>query len=109
MQRVEPPFPATGPDRHCPDCGRLLIQVNGDGTFNLAENAGARGQMDESDEGILLVEGVCFQCHPDLADTEDSAIGQIPLEVRQAIGRALGILPTSDDEKPDDRIKLPWQ
>lgn len=29
-----------GPDRYCPDCRRLLVHVNSDGTFNLSAKAG---------------------------------------------------------------------
>lgn len=70
------PFPLrfSGPDRYCPICGRRLVQVNEDGTFVLAGNAGLRAEGElVIENGVpqteqvetLVVDAVCLECNPD--------------------------------------------
>lgn len=61
---------ATGPDRYCPDCGRWLVKVKEDGTFDLAGESEIQQQatvhLDEIEGEIdaLIIEAVCLRCHP---------------------------------------------
>ena len=62
---------ATGPDRYCPDCGRWLVKVKDDGTFDLAgeseiqQQAVVRFNEELTEVDALVIEAVCLRCHPE--------------------------------------------
>ena len=112
MNTVTPPFPVRGPDSYCPDCERLLLKINDDGTFDIADQAGARGVLAVGDGEMATIEGMCFICHPELARDPDEDV--LAPDVGRVIAELLGGMPGAssdddEDEKPDDRIKLPWE
>lgn len=58
-------FPTTviGTDLYCPDCGRRLVHVHGDGTYDLAFNSTARLTGTVGDDEPPLLEGAeCLDC-----------------------------------------------
>jgi hypothetical protein len=57
-----------GTDLFCPDCGRWLVHLNGDGTFNLAARATAKAYGGVSPEDVevgyaehTIIEAVCLR------------------------------------------------
>ena len=63
-----------GPDRFCPSCGRWLVKVKEDGTFDIAAMAGLTaegemtlevGQKPPDTMEALVVEATCLICNPE--------------------------------------------
>lgn len=68
------PMLFTGPDRYCPECGRLLVKIHQDGTFDLSGQAGVQatgelvienGVPTTSGLEALVIEATCLLCHPE--------------------------------------------
>jgi hypothetical protein len=55
-----------GVNRWCPDCGRWLVLVNGDGTADIAAEAELTASGTES--AATVTDAVCLRCHPDDED-----------------------------------------
>lgn len=70
------PLHFSGPDRYCPECGRLLVKVHESGSFDLSAQAGIQASAEmEFKNGVptasmidaLVIEAVCLLCHPEEA------------------------------------------
>jgi hypothetical protein len=66
------PLRIAGPNRYCPSCSRLLVNVHDDGTFDIAGQASLRahGELDVASPPpatieALLVEARCLLCDPE--------------------------------------------
>ncbi len=105
------PFHLSGPDFYCPDCGRLLVHVLEDGSFEHPSNVHLQcgGKVEEfADDGrpmAFVMEANCGDCHPNFHDNVITK--QLPPEVRAAIAKALGIT-DEDIGGTDPRIQEPW-
>ena len=100
MNLSQAPVTFRGPDRFCPDCGRLLVKIHENGTFDLMGNAGmmARGELNTEEESFqealsrgveaVVMEATCLDCHPEHSPSEP----QLPPEVRDFVGRLFGFL-----------------
>jgi RNA polymerase subunit RPABC4/transcription elongation factor Spt4 len=68
------PIKFYGLKRYCPDCGRWLLVVNGNGTLDIAAQSTGDAEVvieEGRGEGLVL-EATCLRCHPLYEDDEDT-------------------------------------